>query len=145
MALPEPEHGLVISFDYLWFRQRDAGLVEGQKTRPCRIVLSVAGQEGGRVVTVAPITHTEPRDLSVAMEIPPRIKAHLGLDAARSWIMLDEFNQFTWPGFDLRPIPGHATRFHFGLLPPNFFLRVARRVIELRRAGLTRVFSRDEK
>jgi hypothetical protein len=32
------------------------------------------------------------------------IRAHLGLDAERCWIMVTEINRFIWPGPDLRPI-----------------------------------------
>ena len=31
-------------------------------------------------------------------------KRRLGLDDARSWIMVTEGNRFAWPGPDLRPI-----------------------------------------
>ncbi len=45
-----------------------------------------------------------PHDPNVAVEIPLRVKEHLGLDSERSWVILEEVNIFTWPGFDLRPI-----------------------------------------
>jgi hypothetical protein len=53
-------------------------------------------------VAVAPITHSPPHDMSVAVEIPLRVKEHLGLDSERSWIMLNEVNVFRWPGFGAR-------------------------------------------
>jgi hypothetical protein len=53
----------------------------------------VTGQRGARqmiegriVVTVVPITHSLPFDEGGAVEIPPALKAHLGLDDLRSWI-----------------------------------------------------------
>jgi hypothetical protein len=39
--------------------------------------------------------------MSVAVEIPLRVKEHLRLDSERSWVILNEVNVFTWPGFDL--------------------------------------------
>ncbi len=107
-GLPEPEVGLVISYSYLWKEEEERGQVEGRKDRPCAIILAVdvadARADGGKQVAVAPITHTPPRDPNVAVEIPARIKEHLGLDSERSWVIVEEVNIFTWPGFDLRPI-----------------------------------------
>jgi hypothetical protein len=58
------------------------------------------------VVAVVPITHSPHRNRKAAIEIPAAIKRHLGLDDLPSWFDVDEFNVFTWPGFDLRPVPG---------------------------------------
>jgi hypothetical protein len=111
MVLPEPECGLVISYSYLWKRESGAGQTEGVKDRPCAIVLAIDGKgtTHAKTVTVAPITHTPPADPALGIEIPPKIKLHLGLNTARSWVILDEFNEFTWPGFDLRSVPGMIT------------------------------------
>jgi hypothetical protein len=49
------------------------------------------------------------------------VKRHLGLDDDRSWVILDEVNEFAWPGFDLRPLPGSRDRFAYGFLPPWLF------------------------
>ncbi len=107
-GFPEPEVGLVISYSYLWKEEEEQGLVEGRKDRPCAIVLTgevpTAESNRRKQVAVAPITHSPPHDPSVAIEIPPRVKAHLGLDGERSWVILEEVNIFMWPGFDLRPI-----------------------------------------
>lgn len=105
-GLPEPQPGLVISCAYLWSEEAGQGRVEGRKDRPCAIVLTVEipGPAPRKRVAVVPITHAPPSDLAVAVEIPRRVKEHLGLDGERSWVVLDEFNVFTWPGFDLRPI-----------------------------------------
>jgi hypothetical protein len=136
MALPEPESGLVISYAYLWRHEMEAGLTEGLKDRPCAIVLAAdGGESGATTVTVAPITHTPPRDPEVAIELPPKVKRHLGLDDGHSWIVVDEFNEFAWPGFDLRPIPGKPGQYAYGFLPPALFTRIVQRVLELRRAG----------
>jgi hypothetical protein len=91
-----------------------------------------------------PITHSEPRDPNVAVEIPLPVKRHLGLDSERSWVILDELNEFAWPGFDLRPIKGDDGRVDYGLLPPRLFQRLIEKFAELeceRRVGHAR---RDE-
>jgi inorganic pyrophosphatase len=136
MALPEPECGLVISYSYLWKHESDAGRTEGLKDRPCAIVLAIdSNDKKAKIVTVVPITHTPPNDPAMAIEIPPKVKQHLGLDAKRSWIVLDEFNEFTWPGYDLRPVPGMPSRYDYGFLPPALFAKIIDRVLELRRTG----------
>lgn len=144
MALPEPECGLVISYAYLWRHEAAAGQTEGVKDRPCAIILAVAGAQGEPMtVTVAPITHTPPRHPDLAIEIPSRVKQHLGLDEGRSWIVLDEFNEFAWPGFDLRPVPGGPGRYDYGFLPPALFSAIRARVLELRAANRVLAASRN--
>ena len=81
MEFPQPEVGLVISYSYLWSDEAEAGHVEGRKNRPCAIVLVVQQTEGNApAVTVVPITHSPHRNPEAAIEIPPAIKRHLGLD-----------------------------------------------------------------
>lgn len=122
-AFPEPQPGLVVCYAFLWHEEEQRGLVEGRKDRPCVVmaVLDSLEERHARWVTVAPITHAPPRDLHVAVEMPARIKSHLGLDEARSWIMLDEVNVFEWPGVDLRPARRGADSVDHGFLPPRFF------------------------
>ena len=147
-GLPQPEVGLVISYLYLWKEEEERGLVEGRKDRPCAIVLTIDHPDpeagGHKQVAVAPITHSSPQDLSVAVEIPLRVKEHLGLDSERSWVILDEVNVFTWPGFDLRPIRRREDRMDYGLLPPKLFDRLIARFTELRAQGKVAAASRDD-
>jgi len=124
MPLPAPEPGLVISYSYLWRHERAGGLEEGRKDRPCVILVAVERQQSGDIVVVAlPVTHRPPDDESLAVEMPQRVKQQLGLDFERSWVMVNEANQFLWPGYDLRKIPG-GDEFHYGFLPPRFFNQV---------------------
>lgn len=73
---------------------------------------------------MVPITHVPHGDPNVAIEIPLAVKRHLGLDDERSWIVVDEFNTFTWPGYDLRPIKNKQGRIDYGFLPPKLFDRI---------------------
>lgn len=144
MSFPKPETGLVISYSYLWRDEAEQGHVEGRKTRPCAIVLAVTPVEGKPpTVTVAPITHSPPNDPQTTLEIPVRVKQHLRLDDDRSWIVLNDFNVFTWPGFDLRTIP-RSDRYDYGFLPPALFEQIKAQVLELIRAELVTETSRDE-
>jgi hypothetical protein len=54
------------------------------------------------VVTVLPISHIAPKNDAEAVEIPQVVKKHLGLNDARSWVIVSEGNDFVWPGYDLR-------------------------------------------
>jgi hypothetical protein len=143
MAIPTPEAGLVISYAYLWHHEHMAGHEEGRKDRPTVIVLATQ-QEGSdsTEVTVLPITHRPPDDLAWAIEIPLPVKRHLGLDDARSWIVVAEGNDFLWPGYDLRKI-SDADRYDYGFLPPRFFNQVLRAFDELRRVGKARLTPRE--
>ena len=63
MSLPEPERGLVICYSYLWSHEASEGAEEGRKNRPCVIIAGVKRVESGQtIVTVLPITHSEPDD-----------------------------------------------------------------------------------
>lgn len=112
---------------------------EGRKNRPCVIVLAVEKHDGVTVVTVAPITHTNPTGITAGIEIPPRVKQHLGLDHEKSWVITSEVNQFVWPGYDLRTLPGTA-KIDYGFLPPNLFESIRSGVLDLilkRRSTIT--------
>jgi PemK-like, MazF-like toxin of type II toxin-antitoxin system len=145
VSLPQPIPGLVICYSYLWAREHGQGTEEGRKDRPCAIVAAHQVIEGREVVTVVPVTHTPPSDPLGAVEIPPALKTHLGLDELPSWIMITETNDFLWPGPDLRPIPGtRPPRFDYGMLPPRFFAHVRDRILQAyRRRNLSRISRSD--
>ena len=46
-------------------------------------------------------THSAPRRVDDAIEIPPATQQRLGLDSERSWIVITEANEFVWPGHRL--------------------------------------------
>ena len=144
MALPDPQLGLVISYSYLWHHEHNAGRDEGTKSRPCVVVLAMENQaDGTTLVRVAPVTHSPPRAAEAAMEIPPAVKRHLGLDDARSWVILDEVNEFVWPGFDLRPVPPSRDCFAYGFLPPRLFDQLMVRLSQVWTAEQGKATSRD--
>ncbi len=132
MAFPTPHPGLVISYAYLWAEESDQGREEGVKDRPCAIVVARRVAEGKDIITVVPITHSPPKDARAAIELPPALKAHLGLDVGRSWVVLSETNEFLWPGPDLRPLAGgKGDDVAYGVLPPGFFRRLRDRILVL--------------
>lgn len=134
MAIPDPEAGLVIRFNYLWKREHELGRDNARHPRPCAIVLPHRrASDGLTMVLVAPITHSEPDADTQAVELPPRVKQHLGLDDARSWVVVDEVNEFAWPGFDLAPNPGGEIA--YGHLPSKLYEKIRLRVLECAQAG----------
>jgi hypothetical protein len=134
MALPTPEAGLVISYGYLWHYEHQAGQEEGRKDRPCVIALVVQGNDSTTVVTVLPLTHRQPLDPANAVEIPAAVKRHLRLDGDRSWVVVNEGNEFLWPGYDLRKVP-RADRYDYGFLPPRFFGQILAAFTACHQAG----------
>ncbi|MES9880132.1 MAG: hypothetical protein ABW185_04545 [Sedimenticola sp.] len=145
MPYPKPEPGLVIGYSYLWSVESGQGQVEGLKDRPCAIVLSVRNDEGEQIVTLVPITHTQPSNPEVAIEVPQPTKQRLGLGDERSWIVLSEYNQFVWPGPDLRPIPrSHNDQYHYGFLPPKLFDQLKKKLLEQIREQQVQAITRTE-
>lgn len=120
MMIPQPEAGMVISYSYLWAREARSGRDEGVKDRPCAIILATQNGESGTRVQILPVTHSPPSKDERAVEIPAVVKRHLKLDQERSWIFIDEYNQFLWPGYDLRPA-GSSGSPVYGFLPQRFF------------------------
>ena len=109
------------------------------------IVLSAVQDELGTVVTVAPITHSPPKDPETAVELPVETKRRIGLDDDRSWVIVSEVNRIRWPGPDLRPIAGaDPPRFSCGLLPAKLFLRIRERLIDVASRGGAPVVRRTE-
>jgi hypothetical protein len=144
LSLPVPEPGLVIPYAYLWRYEHRKGQEEGRKVRPSVVVLAVQRPKGGATrVTVAPITHSPPAKDEEAVELPPRVKQALGLDEDRSWIVLDEVNQFDWPGYDISPVPGTRDRFAYGFIPPRLYDIVIGRILALAAARRVSEIPRD--
>jgi hypothetical protein len=137
MALPEPVAGLVIRYGYLWRREYLEGRDEGRKDRPCAIVAALRVDENGDTrALVLPITHSPPENPDLAVEIPPKVKSRLQLDDDRSWVVLTEWNEFVWPGHDLRRRPGSTdASVAYGMLPPRFFAAIRERFLAIAKAG----------
>jgi hypothetical protein len=146
VALPEPVPGLVIHYSYLWHREYEQGQEEGVKDRPCAIILVVTDDQGDKIATVLPVTHTPPSDAAFAVEIPHSTKQRLGMDSERSWIMLTEANRFVWPGPDLRISKAcdGPEKAAYGLLPRALFKEVSRRFADAIESRATHVVSRTQ-
>lgn len=142
MPLPKPVPGLVVRYAYLWSQDAERGLTEG-KDRPSVVVLATRQAGEQTIVTVAPITHSMPRDPDMGIELPPSTKARLGLDGTRSWVIVNDVNRFVWPGSDLRPVRPAGSGFSYGLLPTLLYFKVRDRILSLAKAGSVRIGPRD--
>lgn len=131
MILPVPRPGLVIRYSYLWEREAREGREEGGKDRPCAIILVLLRESEHPIVRVLPVTHSPPSDPADAIEIPLATKQRLGLDSARSWVVITEANDFIWPGPDLLPAKsGDRSTAAYGMLPPGFMRVLRERLIQ---------------
>lgn len=145
MSLPTPLPGLVVRYNYLWADAAAIGRAEGEKERPAAIVMAVDAPGTSAVrVYVLPITHAAPLLGTAAMEIPAQVCRAAGLDAGRSWVVLSEFNEFLWPGFDLALVPNRNPRsVAYGFLTPGFFAKLRDRWLALDTLGKTARVTRD--
>jgi len=140
MPLPRPEPGLVIRYDYLWLRERGSARTSG-KERPACLVATLNEETNPKLVLILPITHSRPRGDTVGVEIPAKVCERLGLDDARSWIVISEANVDFWPNAGLAPVPGRRGAYAYGFLPPALFQTVRQSFVtlfEARRAKLLR-------
>ena len=145
MSWPTPQPGLVIRYSYLWHTEAVTGQEDGVKDRPCAVVLALRDEEGRTRVYALPITHSAPAAVEDAVEIPALIKARLGLDGERSWVVVSEANVFAWPGPDLRPLPGQGLESAaYGFLPPGFFRVVRDKFLSVDRAMKATLVKRTE-
>lgn len=142
MSLPSPEPGLVVHFEYLWAQEAVRGREHGRYARPCLIVACRPQEPGGPKVLIAPITHSEPDGDTEALEVPAATRQRLGLDGDRSWLILDEVNEFDWPGPDLQH--NKAGEFGYGLVPPKLLEAATACLIASARAGSLTKIPRSE-
>ena len=143
MSFPAPKPGLVIRYSFLWSHEAAAGADEASKDRPCAIVVAAKLADGEIRTIVAPITHLEPEDPEASLELPATVSRMLKLDGERHWLRLDELNRFTWPGYDLRLIPGTKGEYAYGMLPQPIFEALRAKILSRSQAGKSSSLDRN--
>jgi hypothetical protein len=109
------------------------------------VVVSTRNRADDVELLVAPVTTRAPAGGVTAVEIPPRVRAHLGLPEARCWIVADELNRFAWPGPDLRPIRrGDRLDPFYGSIPAALFEQLRAAIRSVAQAGRLRSTSRTD-
>jgi hypothetical protein len=142
MADDAPRVGQIVEHHFLWLEEHAAGRVEGRKSRPCLVVAVEAQERGLQRVTVLPITSQPPRQPASAVEVPDDVRARMGLDRSRpAWIVVDQANVFTWPGFDL--VPQANGSFVLGVITRGLFERVRAEVLSTLQVQRSRLVDRD--
>lgn len=131
--LQAPKRGLIVSQCYVWFLDFEDGYEVSDRPHPV-VVISVKSQ---RVLVLA-ITHSPPQSDNAALEIPDAVKAAAGLDAHRQWVVVNEANAFTWPGPDLRDVPGSKPPSPvYGAMPTEFLAQVVSAYLACRKRDPT--------
>lgn len=138
--------GDVIRYADLWADERAFGLEDGCKDRPAVVLaLSVINEAGRARVLVVAVTHAPPRNPEDAVPFPIEIKRRIRLDDRPAWIVTTEGNAFSWPGPDLRPIPGHRPRtVVYGRIPSALLRRIAASYLANRARQRSGLVERDE-
>ena len=109
------------------------------------VILATRQRSHGLEVLVAPVTSQPPRPGTPTIEMPQRVRAHLGLGDGRSWIVADELNSFIWPGPDVRPVRGAADISPFlGKIPSRLYEQVRAKLAEIAREGRLKMTRRTE-
>jgi hypothetical protein len=100
------------------------------------VVVATEKRPHGTQLLVVPVTTRPPREGDVAIEMPVRVREHLGLGDESSWIVADEYNVFTWPGPDIRPIRrGGDISPRYGAIPGRLFEKLRARMEAVARGG----------
>lgn len=87
-----PEAGEVFRYPYLWRREADAGEAEGRKRRPVCVAVVVESGPARTLLFILAITTRPPTPERIALAVPETEARRAGLDAATSWVILDEAN-----------------------------------------------------
>jgi len=109
---PLPKVGDILHYVYLFTHEQAAGRDEGIKTRPVMVVAT----SGRRVFTVAITTKGESR--TSTLPIPDRVADLAGL-ARGTAVVVDQYNHFSWIGYDIRPVTSEPS-YVAGRMPPGF-------------------------
>lgn len=94
------------------------------------------------------MSHKAPNSSEKAVEVPTKLKRHLGLDEDPSWIYTDQLNEFAWAGPDLRPaerlskLPSARNSCVIGALPTRWFDLIKQDVIDNIRRKRTHIIRR---
>ena len=116
----EPKPGVVVYYDFLWKEESELGRQQGQKDRPCAIVLaSEPREDGGRTILLCPITHAPIGEGETGLPMPPRVAQHLGLDDQPHFIKTHQINSLNWPerGLPYGLVPNKQGEWTCGEIP----------------------------
>ena len=147
MHIPDqPPIGNLVAYEYLWLSQHNTR-EDGAKVYPVALIFAKKTIASVTLAYAVGMSHKSPAAFEKAIEVPRKLKRHLGLDERPSWIYTDQLNEFTWSGPELRPaewlstLPSARGSCIIGALPSNWFALVKQDIIEnlkLKRAHVVR-------
>jgi hypothetical protein len=142
VARPDPERGHVVRFEYLWASEESQGYADGEKYRPCAVVVTIAAKGDQPLRTMlCGITHTEPKPPSEGVAIPPQAKAAMGLDDEPSWAIISEVNTVNWSDARFRrTVTGGWT---YGALPFEVMEEIREKMVARIKAGTVDILDRN--
>jgi hypothetical protein len=133
--LNEPPIGNLVAYEYLWLSQQNTR-EDGAKVYPVALIFAKKIIASVTLAYAVGMSHKPPDASEKAIEVPRKLKRHLGLDEDPSWIYCDQLNEFTWPGPDLRPaerlskLPKARDSCIIGALPKDWFALVKQHVVD---------------
>ncbi len=143
MAKPSPQGGLVIRYDYLWHSEEQDGREEGSKVRPCAVVVALPPPPNGiEQAVVCAVTHTQPHPPVEGVEIPTKVKRHLGLDGERSWVIVSEGNLVDWDDPGIEPVG--PNQWSYGFVPTALADMLRNKLLGYYRAGQLPLVNRPQ-
>jgi len=122
-----PQPGEVIRYVYLWRWEKEGGLEDGRKIRPCLVVATYETRGFLRVITAPFTTRDYTPENSILLPMP--VIERLGLDH-RARIIWNDLNEFTWVGPDVRT--GADGSPLIGYLPEKLWRQVINKIVEHR-------------
>jgi hypothetical protein len=134
MRLPAAEPGLVFRYDFHWSREARKGR-STSKDRPACLVATIDDEADPLFVVIFPITHAAPSADVVAVELPPKVRAALGLDKEPCWVIVSEYNVDEWPPAGMNRA---GQGFAYGFLPDALFGVIKKRFADTVRRGRAR-------
>lgn len=148
MRTPEdPPIGHLIAYEYLWLSQAEQR-EDGAKTYPVALIFAKKIIASVTLAYAIGMSHKPPIASDRAIEFPRKLKRHLGLDEAPSWLYTDQLNEFAWAGPDVRPaerlsrLPSARGTCVIGALPSDWFALVKQDVIQNLRLKKTQIIRR---
>ena len=109
------------------------------------VVVAAEKRTHGTQLLVVPVTTRPPREGDLAVAMPDRVRQHLGLGDERCWIVADEYNVFTWPGPDIRPIRrGDDISPRYGAIPGKLFEEIRGVMLQAAGTGILKATRRTE-
>ncbi|MCL6682887.1 type II toxin-antitoxin system PemK/MazF family toxin [Sphingomonas alba] len=142
MSRPDPQYGQVVRFEYLWASEAAEGYAEGEKRRPCAIIVTIAAKDDKPLRTMlCAITHSQPRPPQEGVELSADAKKAAGLDDEPSWVLTSEVNTVNWDSRRFSRTP--SGDWAYGVLPAEVMREIRDKIMARNKAGKMDIVDRE--